>query len=49
VRCVGAVVPRPGLYAAVSVSGPSERFTLEAARSAAPLVREAAEALAEDL
>ena len=49
VRCVGVVVPRPGLYAAVSVSGPSERFTLEAARSAAPLVREAAEARAEDL
>jgi IclR family acetate operon transcriptional repressor len=49
VRCVGAAVPRPGLCAAVSVSGPSERFTLEAARKAAPLVREAAQALAEHL
>lgn len=49
VRCVGVAVPHPGLRAAVSVSGPSERFSLGAAREAAPLLRAAAEELAAEL
>jgi IclR family transcriptional regulator, acetate operon repressor len=50
VRCVGvALPPASGLPAAVSVSGPSERFTAGAARRAASLVRAAAEGISADL
>ncbi|MDF8263343.1 IclR family transcriptional regulator [Luteipulveratus flavus] len=46
VRCVAAVVSSPGLHAALSVSGPTERFTVDAARAAAPQVRAVAADLA---
>ena len=46
VRCVASVVAAPGLHAALSVSGPTERFTLEKAHVVADAVREAAADLA---
>ncbi|KNX37476.1 IclR family transcriptional regulator [Luteipulveratus halotolerans] len=46
VRCVAGVVAVPGLHAALSVSGPTERFTLPKALVVADAVRETAEALA---
>lgn len=50
VRCVAAAVPGAGtLHAALSVSGPAERFPLPAVRQAAPALREAAAELAAEL
>ncbi|AKU16528.1 IclR family transcriptional regulator [Luteipulveratus mongoliensis] len=49
VRCVAAVVPSAGLHAALSVSGPTERFTRPAAHAAAEHVREVAADLARAL
>lgn len=43
VRCVAALIPAGGVvHAAISVSGPTERFTLDAARAAVPHVQSVA-------
>lgn len=50
VRCVAAAIPSStGLYAALSVSGPTERFTHEAVRAVEPQVRAIAAELGEAL
>jgi IclR family transcriptional regulator, acetate operon repressor len=47
VRCVAVPLPElPGVYAALSISGPAERLTLDAARSLAPAMADVAAALA---
>lgn len=47
VRCVAAVIPAAGsLHAAMSVSGPAERFSLSSVRDVAPALQHAAAELA---